>query len=70
MFIRTEKLSYTYMAGSSLAVEDMAHVRYRYSPGQLYSATGRSGKSTLLQHFNVCSGPSVGASSRGQASEL
>ena len=62
MFIRTEKLSYTYMAGSSLAVEALRDLDIGIPRGSFTVLLGPSGsgKSTLLQHFNGLLRPTGG----------
>lgn len=63
MFIRTEKLSYTYMPGTPFAVKALREVDLSVARGSftvLLGASG-SGKSTLLQHFNGLLRPREGS---------
>lgn len=63
MFIRTEKLSYTYMSGTPFAVEALHEIDLSIARGSFTVLLGSSGsgKSTLLQHFNGLLRPSEGS---------
>lgn len=62
MFIRTEKLSHTYMPGTPFMVKALREIDLSIARGSFTVLLGPSGsgKSTLLQHFNGLLRPTEG----------
>ncbi len=62
MFIRTEKLTHTYMPGTPFAAQAIHDVTFGIEKGRVALLIGPSGsgKSTLIQHFNGLLKPTAG----------
>lgn len=62
MFIRTEKLTHTYMPGTPFAAQAIKDVTINIEKGRVALLIGPSGsgKSTLIQHFNSLLKPTAG----------
>ncbi|MBP9015897.1 MAG: ATP-binding cassette domain-containing protein, partial [Candidatus Atribacteria bacterium] len=62
MFIKLEKVSFTYLPGTPLAIRALEDVDLELERGESIGIVGRTGcgKSTLIQHFNALLIPQSG----------